>query len=236
MDMVSNEILLIAVMLAGLSAVPFAAYMGKAWLQGYVVMITLLLGITDAKVIMAFGLPITLGTALYATIFLATDVLNENYGKKAAYETVRVSVFAALLFQLFLQASRIAAPAEGVGDLAAAMDTVFTTSLRIVAAGLFVYFLSQSLDVWLYDKIRRWTDERHLWLRNNGSTLISQLFDTFAFAFLAFYGMFDGWFQLAAVAYGVKIAVALADTPFAYLSRYIVRLAKTRAKARPAAA
>ncbi len=104
----TNEFLFIATMLFGLLAVPFAAFMGKHWLQGYVMMITLLLGITDAKVVMVWGLPITLGTALYATIFLATDVLNENFGKKSAYETVRVSVFAAILFQVFLQAIRIA--------------------------------------------------------------------------------------------------------------------------------
>lgn len=221
----TNEFLFIATMLFGLMAVPFAAFMGKHWLQGYVVMITLLLGITDAKVVMVWGLPITLGTALYATIFLATDVLNENFGKKSAYETVRVSVFAAILFQVFLQAIRIAEPAADMQALSDAMDTVFATSFRIVFAGLFVYFLSQSLDVWLYDRIRTWTNEKHMWLRNNGSTVISQLFDTFAFAFLAFYGMFEGWLALAAVAYGVKIFVALCDTPFAYLSRHIVRIA-----------
>ncbi|MCB9996569.1 MAG: queuosine precursor transporter [Rhodospirillales bacterium] len=223
-----NEFLFLVTMFFGLAAVPFAAFMGKAWLQGYVVMIMLLLGITDAKVVLVFGLPITLGTALYATIFLATDVLNENYGKKAAYETVRISVFAAILFQVFLQAIRLAVPADDVAALSAAMDTVFATSFRIVFAGLFVYLLSQSLDVWLYDKIRTWTDEKYMWLRNNGSTMISQFFDTFAFAFLAFYGMFDGWLQLAAVAYSVKVLVALWDTPFAYLSRYIVRLSTIR--------
>lgn len=226
--MYSNEFLFLFVLLAGLCAVPFAAWMGKAWLQAYVVMVTLLLGITDAKVVMVFGLPITLGTSLYATIFLATDVLNENFGKRAAYETVRISVFAAVLFQLFLQVTRMAVPAEDVLALSAAMDVVFATSARIVFAGLFVYYLSQSLDVYLYDRIRRWTNEKHMWLRNNASTIISQFFDTFAFAFLAFYGAFDGWLALAAVAYGVKVIVALADTPFAYLSRAIVRLSAAR--------
>lgn len=224
----SNELLFFFVMFAGLFAVPVAAFMGRGWLQGYVVMITLLLGITDAKVILVLGLPITLGTSLYATIFLATDVLTENFGKKAAYETVRISVFAAILFQVFLQAIRMAEPAADVAALSDAMDTVFTTSFRIVFAGLFVYFLSQSLDVYLYDRIRRMTGEKYMWLRNNGSTLISQFFDTFAFAFLAFYGAFEGWLALAGVAYGVKVAVALCDTPFAYLSRYIVRLSDKR--------
>ena len=98
-------------------------------------------------------------------------------------------------------------------------------------AGLVVYYLSQSLDVFLYDRIRQRTGEQQLWLRNNGSTLISQFFDTFAFAFLAFYGSFDGWLQLAAVAYGVKVFVALCDTPFAYLSRFTV--AQSRREACP---
>ena len=224
----TNELLFLITLLAGAAFVPFAAYMGKAWMQGYVVMITLLLGITDAKVVMVFGLPITLGTALYATIFLATDVITENFGAKAARETVKITVFAALAFQFFLQAIRIAVPAEDVIALAAAMDTVFTTSARLVFAGLFVFFISQYLDIWLYERIRRRTGDRHLWLRNNGSTIISQLFDTFAFAFLAFYGTFDGWLQLAAVAYGVKVMVTLADTPFAYLSRAIVRMSGTK--------
>ncbi len=224
----TNELLFLVTMLAGLVAVPFAAWMGKAWVQSYVVMIALLLGITDAKVVMVYGLPITLGTALYATIFLAMDVLTENFGRKAAFETVKVSIFAALMFQFFLQAIRIAVPAEDVIALSGAMDAVFTTSARLVFAGLFVFCLSQSLDIWIYERIRRWTGDKHLWLRNNGSTIISQLFDTYAFAFLAFYGAFDGWLHLACVAYGVKVMVALADTPFAYLSRVIVKLSRER--------
>ncbi len=219
----TNEILFFAVMFIGILSIPFAAWRGQAWLQGLIIMITLLLGITDGKVIEVFGLPITLGTALYVTIFLTSDVLTEIHGRKVAYDTVKIGVFTALLFQIYLQAIRLAEPAADVQALSDAMGIVFSTSLRLVLAGLFVFYLSQTLDVFLYARIKAWTGGRHLWLRNNASTLISQGFDTFAFAFLAFYGVFDGWAQLALVAYGVKAFVTVVDTPFAYLSRAIAR-------------
>lgn len=220
----SNELLFFLVMMLGILSIPFAVWRGQAWVQGLIIMMMVLLGITDAKVVMVFGLPITLGTALYVTIFLATDVLTENYGKKAAIDTARLSVFALILFQIYLQAIRIADPAADVQSLSDAMDVVFTASLRIVAAGLVVYYLAQRLDIALYDFLKRRSGENGLWLRNNASTLISQFFDTFAFAFLAFYGVFDGWLALAAVAYGVKAFVIIVDTPFAYLSRHIARI------------
>jgi uncharacterized integral membrane protein (TIGR00697 family) len=220
----SNELLFFFVMIWGLLSIPFAVWRGQAWVQGLIIMMMVLLGITDAKVIEVFGLPITLGTALYVTIFLATDVLTENYGKKVAIDTARLSVCALILFQIYLQAVRMADPAADVQSLSDAMDVVFTTSFRIVVAGLVVYYISQRLDIALYDWLKRRSGENGLWLRNNVSTLISQLFDTFAFAFLAFYGAFDGWLALAAVAYAVKAFVIIVDTPFAYLSRRIARI------------
>ena len=222
----SNELLFFLVMAVGILSVPVAVWRRQVWVQGLIVMMMVLLGITDAKVVMVFGLPITLGTALYVTIFLATDVLTENYGKKVAIDTAKMSVFALILFQLYLQAIRIAVPADDVKALSDAMDVVYTSSLRIVTAGLVVYYISQRLDIALYDWMKRRAGEDRLWLRNNLSTLISQLFDTFAFAFLAFYGSYSGWLALAAVAYGVKAGVIILGTPFAYLSRRIARLSQ----------
>lgn len=227
----TNEILFLFVMVAGLLAVPLAVWRGQAWVQGLIVMFMVLLGITDAKVVMVLGLPITLGTALYVTIFLATAVLNENYGRKVAEDTAKMSVVVMVLFQLFLQAIRIAEPAAGIEALSGAMDSVFTASLRIVGAGLVVYYISQRLEIALYDWMKRRSGEKKLWLRNNVATIIAQFFDTFAFAFLAFYGVFEGWLALAAVAYGVKLFVIIADTPLAYLSRHIARVARAGERA-----
>ncbi len=220
----SNELLFFMVMLLGMLSIPFAVWRGQAWVQGLIIMMMVLLGITDAKVVEVFGLPITLGTALYVTVFLATDVLTENYGKKVAVDTARLSVCALILFQIYLQAIRIADPVADVQTLSDAMNVVFTSSFRIVAAGLVVYYLSQRIDIVIYDWLKRRSGEQGLWLRNNASTLVSQFFDTFAFAFLAFYGAFEGWLMLAFVAYVVKAFVIIVDTPFAYLSRRIAQI------------
>lgn len=215
----TNEFLFGAYILGGLGIGLGSGYLGRNWLFVYIVTVTLYLGITEAKVIEVFGFPTTLGTALYSTIFFATDMLNERYGRAAGFAAVRYSVFAALVFQLFLQGTLLGNAIEDVQDIALAMDLVFSTSARIVFAGLFVYFIAQSLDVWLYSKIKSWTGEKYLWLRNNGSTLISQAVDTYLFVFLAFYGVFDDWYWMATVGYGFKVVVAFSDTIFIYLSR-----------------
>jgi len=216
---VSNEILFLIYVIGGLGLGLFAGYMGRAWLYAYIITITLYIGITEAKVIEVFGWPTTLGTALYSTIFFATDMLNERYGKAAGYAAVRYSIFAAVIFQLFLQGTLLATPIDDVTDIAQAMDLVFSTSLRIVFAGLFVYFIAQSFDVWLFSKIKSWTGEKYLWLRNNGSTFISRAVDSYLFVFLAFYGVFEEWYWMATVGYGFKVAVAFSDTIFIYFSK-----------------
>ena len=85
---------------------------------------------------------------------------------------------------------------------------------------MFSYLLVQHLDVWLYDWIRRRTKDRFLWLRNNGSTCVSQAVDSILFTVLAFAGM-EGFplVQIILFTYIVKVMVALLDTPFIYLSK-----------------
>lgn len=196
-----------------------AAWCGKIWLEGLIITITLYLGITEAKVVEVFGLPTTLGTALYGVIFFLTDVLGERYGKSAAFAAVRRAIAAAIIFQILLQATRIAIPINDAQSISNAMSSVFAFSGRIVAASLVVYAISQTLDVWLYHGIRLITKGKHLWLRNTGSTVISQAVDTWLFTFLAFYGVYDEWAQIALVGYCLKLVVAACDTGFIYIAR-----------------
>ncbi len=220
--MLSNELLFVLVLILSLGGAVAAARMGQAWLQGYIVTILLVIGITDAKVIEAFGFPVTLGTILFSAIFFSSDMMTEYFGKRAAYQTVRISLAANIVFQIVIQLTRLAAPADGIEPLSAAMDEVFDASFRIVAVGLFVYMISQHLDVWLYNRIREKTGEKRLWLRNNGSTVVSQFVDTYLFCFLAFYGVFEDWLYLATVGYCVKLVVAFSDTLFMYGSKLVM--------------
>ena len=86
-------------------------------------------------------------------------------------------------------------------------------------AGALAYFVSQHFDVWFYHLIHEKTKERFLWLRNNGSTMVSQAIDTSIFYTIAFYGVFDNLLQIALAGYIVKVAIALCDTPFMYVSK-----------------
>ncbi len=213
-----NEIIFFIMVFGGLSSALLADRLGRGYLYALIVAITLYIGITEGKVIEVFGLPTTLGTALYAVSFFATDLVTERYGKAAGLMAVKYGVFCAVIFQLFLQVTIISIPIEAVSDLSNAMGMVFSNSLRIVSAGLFVYAISQSIDIWLYDKIHIYTQGRYLWLRNNGSTFVSQAVDTYLFTFLAFYGVFDDWFIMASIAYLFKLCIAVCDTAFLYMA------------------
>jgi uncharacterized integral membrane protein (TIGR00697 family) len=231
----SNEILFLLFMLGGSAAGVAACHFGRIYLYAFMITITLYIGITEAKVIEVLGFPTTLGTALYGVSFFCSDMLTEHYGKKAGYQGIRYCIFAAIIFQIFLQGTLLSTAAPEMAEISQAMDGVFTASLRIVLAGLLVYAIAQSFDVWLYDKINAWTKGKHLWLRNNGSTVISQALDTYLFTFLAFspqftnvlnavfpaaeYFQFDDWIMVATIGYAFKLFVALSDTPFMYISK-----------------
>lgn len=218
----SNELLFLAITFGGLSTALLMAWLGKQWLYAYIILIITYLGIAESKVIEVLGLPLTLGTALYGVVFFATDILTENYGKRTAFQIIRISIAISILLQILLLLTRLTTPIADVQIISDAMDMVFSSSMRLVAAGTFAYLISQHLDVYLYDFIHQKTGNKHLWLRNNGSTLISQGVDSYLFTFLGFYGVFDEWFLMASVAYAVKIFVALNDTVFIYLTKLFI--------------
>lgn len=174
----------------------------------------------------AFGMEQTLGNVLFAATFLVTDILSECEGKKAANRAVWVGLFASVFFLLLSQSWMLYTPSPNdwaSGSIAA----VFSNTPRMMAASLAVYVVSQLLDVWLYHAWwglteRRCGDRsRFLWLRNNGSTLISQLVNTALFTLLAFWGTYDAA-TLGSIflsSYVIYIVTSLLDTPAVYLAR-----------------
>ena len=220
----TNEILFALFLFGGLILALGSSYFGKAYIYALIIAITIYINIAEAKVIDVLGFSTTLGTALFGVMYFATDLLTERYGKSAGYTAVKLGIFSAICFQIFMQLTLLATAITGddfISGFSAAMDTVFTTSLRIVGAGLFVYMLSQTLDIYLFQRIKDMTGEKYLWLRNNASTFVSQAFDTFAFTFLAFYGSMPTAvvLEIATVGYIFKLVVAVFDTPFIYASR-----------------
>ncbi|MBI9097089.1 MAG: queuosine precursor transporter [Spirochaetaceae bacterium] len=171
-----------------------------------------------------FELEATLGNVMFAGIFLATDLLNEKYGFAAARKAVLISIFANLSFVLIMFISTIFQGLDYSSDFTSALDLFFAINggtLKAVLVGNTVFFISQSLDVFVYAKIKAWnSSSKTLWIRNNGSTLISQLVDTvlvtLGFALVGIFPMeIAGSVIITTLV--VKYIAALVDTPFLYL-------------------
>jgi len=214
-----NSVWFIVWVIVCLAFVLTAFRLGKHWLFGMVVANAILANIFVVKGMYLFGLAATGGNAVYASIFLATDILAEHYGPKAAREAVFLGFFASIFFLAGSQIILAFQPAEY--DIAQdSFKTIFSLTPRIVIGSMVAYLISQNLDIWLFHSIRRKTGGRMLWLRNNASTFISQFIDSIIFTVIAFWGVYPQLAQMILFTWLVKIVVAVCDTPFIYLAAY----------------
>lgn len=189
---------------------------------------TILANIEVLILIRAFGMDMTLGNILFAVTFLITDILSECEGKKAANKAVATGIFASVFFLVISQSWLIYDPSAD-DTIRPFIKEVFSNTPRMLAASLSVYAISQFFDVWLYHKwwnftSKRFGDKRRfLWLRNNGSTLVSQIVNNLLFTFFAFWGTYDTKtiISIFISSYVIFIVTSLADTPFVYLARKI---------------
>lgn len=225
----ANEILIILsfIFIYG-SIVLFYRYFGKKGLLAFNVLATLLANIEVLILVRAFGVEMTLGNVLFASTFLITDILSENHSRKDANKAVIISTLCSVIFIVISQSWLLYTPS--VNDWASgAFRTIFSSTPRIVCASLAVYLLSQLTDVWLYHKWWEWCkkhfgdEKKGLWIRNNGSTMISQLINTFLYTFLAFYGTYSisTLVSIFTSSYLIYIVTSLLDTPFVYWCRRI---------------
>jgi len=193
-------------------------FFGKTGLAGFIGAAVVVMNILVTKGMVIFGVGATGGNVLYASIFLATDLLSEYYGGREARRAVLIGFFCSVFSLLAFSVTLLFRPAPW--DWAQpSLEAIFTPVARIVAGSMVAYLISQNLDTYLYDFIRRrW---KGLWLRNNGSTWISQLVDTLVFCTVALLGTMPAvaWFEVVLSTYLLKIVVAAVDTPFIYLSR-----------------
>ena len=222
----SNEVLAILAAIFFMSCAVGAHKLGRNWLQAFISISYIITICIATKFFDFFGVAASAGAITYAGIFLATDIMTEKYGKQAGYQTVRISFAVGLLFVAITQLTLIFDPMDMSQGMSDAMDVVFGSTVRLLLAGYTVYLIAQHFDVWLYHKIDVWTGGKYLWLRNNGSTITSQILDSVLFFTLAFYGTMpnDVFVQVLLVGLGMKIVIALCDTPFMYLSKKITPL------------
>lgn len=207
-------------------------WFGKAGLYCFIVAAVIAANVQVIKTVQLFGLVATLGNVLYGSVFFATDVLNEVYGKETARRGVWMGFAGMLLMLVWMQIGLSFVPHSS--DFSQdALATIFGLLPRIALGSLAAYLVSQHHDVFAYSFWKRRTGGRFLWLRNCASTTVSQAVDSVIFCTIAFWNVFpvDVWVQILVTTYAFKWFVALVDTPFIYLARRM----GSRVRAREAA-
>ena len=226
-----NEvILLLSVPLIFGAALLFYRFFGKAGLYCFAAVATVAANIEVLMLIEAFSLEMTLGNILFAATFLVTDILSELEGKAAAKRCVTLSIAVAVFFLLISLTWLCYQPAAG-DTVTPALQKVFSRTPRMILAGLSVFAVVQYLDIRLYHRWWRLTEglcgdrQRFLWLRNNGSTLISQFFNAVLFNVAAFAGTYPAGTLISVIVatYLIYFALTVADTPFLYLAKRLQR-------------
>lgn len=185
-------------------------------LNGIFLATVIVSNIVAAKVVSFGGLVIPAAIVGYPISFLMTDVIGEIWGKKEASRTVRLGLICQLL-SLTLIGLSIILPVAPFADNQAEFQSIMGQSFRVVAASLTAYMLAQLNDVYIFHKLKEKTNGKHKWLRNNLSTMASQLIDTAIFITIAFYGTVPNILIMIASQYLVKFVYAILDTPFFYL-------------------
>ena len=224
-----NELLWFAMLLVNfLSILLFYRILGKAGLYAWIPLAVIVANIQVLKLIDLFGISATLGNIVYATSFLVTDILSENYGKKSAAKAVLIGFMTLIASTILFQFALWFIP--GADDWAqGALGDIFGFMPRIAFASLTAFGISQVHDVWAYQFWKKkWPGTKMIWLRNNASTMISQLLDSVVFTFIAFIGVFPlpVLLEILLSTYFFKWIVAAMDTPFIYWAASLKRNGK----------
>ena len=193
----------------------------KEGLYAWISVALIIANILVAKNIDILGLQATLGNILFASTFLATDILSEKYSTKESKKAVNIGIVSVILFTIATQFSLLFKPNELdlVND---SLKNLFSLNLRISASSILMCYLSNLLDIYLFEKIKKKIPNK-LWLRNNIATIISNCLENYLFTIFAFIGIYDlkTILSIATTTTILEIIIAICDTPFLYLSKKI---------------
>lgn len=196
-------------------------------LAGFFITNAIVAELIGGKLVQFFGLfTQSIGIILWPVIFLLTDLINEYYGKdgvrKLTYITVGLISFTFIILSLAL--SIPATSFSPVSD--SVFRTIFGQSQWIIVGSIIAFLLSQIVDVYVFWSFKKITGDKHIWLRATGSTMVSQLIDTFVVQYIAFVlpgkWAFSDFLTNASWGYAFKLLVALALIPLIYLGHYVI--------------
>ncbi|MGB5874296.1 MAG: queuosine precursor transporter [Bacteroidota bacterium] len=167
----------------------------------------------------SFGFTLTMGVIPFPVTFIVTDIINEYYGRRGIRFITFVGMAMILMALLVLQIDMLI-PATAISPVTdEAFNAVFGVSIRIIIGSLTAYLVGQLVDIYVFHLIRKRTGGRLLWLRATGSTVISQLIDSFIVLFIAFLGQLSVQqiLSIGITNYIYKFGIAVGTTPLLYL-------------------
>lgn len=229
-----NEIILIINLICTYAAVIlFYRYLGRTGLYVWTVLATIAANIEVLILVDAFGMEMTLGNILFGSTFLVTDILSETEGKKYANNAVKLGILVSIVFICISQSWFLYEP--NANDWAMGpIQGVFSNTPRLMLVSIAVYGIVQVFDVFMYHVIWKHTTKlfgdsrKGLWIRNNGSTMLSQLLNTILFTFGAFYGVhsLETLINICFSTYVIYFTTSLLDTPAVYTARWLAEKRK----------
>ena len=169
---------------------------------------------------------VSVGILPYPITFLITDLISEIYGRKKANQIVTTGIFASFFSMGIILVADMAPAIESSPINDATFTQVFALSPIAVLASMIAYLLAQYVDIAIYHFWKRLTKGKHLWLRNNFSTFLSQFIDTFTVVgLLCLFKVlpWDIFFGLVVSGFLFKVFIAFIDTPFLYFFVYLFR-------------
>jgi len=185
--------------------------------------ISLLVGMNllGGKITTLFGVSVSVGIFMTPLTFLITDIVEEVYGKKVVRNFIIGGVISLMVIFLYTTLFIYLKPHSRY-TFNNEYQIIFKSSLRMIIASIVAFLLAQTHDMFAFEWLKKKTKGKALWLRNNISTIISQLIDTSVFMMISFYHLtpkFTLHFIISLIVpyYLFKVLFALADTPFVYL-------------------
>ncbi|MCR9065223.1 MAG: queuosine precursor transporter [Cytophagales bacterium] len=187
---------------------------------------------------MDMGFALSAGTLNWPVVFIISDVINEYFGKKGvkfiSYLTAALITFSFLVIYLavYVKPAAFWLDVNSTDSFGNAINInegfklIFRQGMGIIIGSLSAFLIGQILDAFVFHKLRRFTNNRLIWLRATGSTVVSQLIDSFVVIFIAFY-VFGNWSlgqvtQVGTNNYLYKFIVAIALTPLVYLAHFLI--------------
>lgn len=201
---------------------------GKQGLIAWVAIGTIIANIQVIKTVDIFGISATLGNVMFASIYLATDILNDIYGRKVAKRAVWLGFSSTLVMIIVMQMSLHFIPApEDISQKA--LSTIFDLVPRIALGSIIAYIIGQHVDVFIFSMIKKvFQSDKTFIIRAYGSTVLSSIIDTALFVTIAFIGTLPTSvvFEIFITTYVLKLVSTIFNVPFGYIAKSFYRKGK----------